>query len=206
MKRPFQERSKISDEPVEITDITPTIADVLDIPYEWAEVDGRSMFHRKGVAGKQRSVNGISISPTGRELYDAARLKYKMFARDGNGIDPYRVGSAEKRKLVGASVTDFETLGSAAEVDVANLAMIERGSDGPMLPNLLQGTIEGPPQEEALIAVAIDGRLAAFTPTYVEDGRTRFYCMLPPRLLGEAPNEVQVFWADGYKLVALRAA
>ena len=204
VKRPKQERAKISDAPVEVTDIAPTVADVVGLPYEWDEVDGRSLFHRKNQKDPNRSVNGIELSPSLTEVYEAVELKHRMFARDGASIDLLRPGSTATRALIGQPLSAFEIVPSATTVDLTNLTMLREGRrSGGMIPTLLHGTVDGPAQEGVLLAITLNDRIAAFTPTYIEGDRTHFYCMLPPRLL-ETNNDVQVFFAlDANQLAAL---
>jgi hypothetical protein len=116
-----------------------------------------------------------------------------MFAQRGDGIDPFRPGSRRVRDDIGRSVTEFATTRSIHLVDIANRGMLTGETTDTMKPALLQGVIDGPPREGALLAIAVDGRIAAFTPTYIADGRTNFYCMLPPRFLAAAPHDVQIY-------------
>ena len=204
VKRPHQRGSKISDAPVEVVDITPSIADVVGLPYEWSEVDGRSLFHRKGVWAPTRSVNGIPISPNLAEVHDAVELKYRMFARDGDSIDLLRPGSPSVREAIGRELTEFEIVSSATKAELSNEQMLREGrTANGMIPSLLHGTLSGPAQESRLLAVSLNGRIAAFTPTYIEEGRTNFYLMLPPRFLA-TDNEVEVFYVlEGQRLAEI---
>ena len=193
VKRPNQRENKISDTPVEITDITPTIADVVGLPYDHSEIEGRSLFHRGGAPSPRRTVDGIVLSASGSELRAAVEAKYRMFAPRGDGVDPFRPGSRRVREQIGRPVTDLSLEGSINLVSLANRGLLASDDGTGLTPALLQGAIDGPAREGALLAIAVDGRIAAFTPTYIEDGRTNFYCMLPPRFLDSAPHDVQIY-------------
>lgn len=207
VKRPDQDRAKIVDDPVELIDIVPTVADVVGADYTYGEVDGRSLFHRGGGQRPQRRLDGFELSDSGRELYEAIDAKYRMFAHRGDGIDPFRPGSRRVRDDIGRSVTDFARVRSIHLVDIANRGMLAGNTDGTLMPALLQGAVGGPPREGTLLAVAVDGRIAAFTPTYIADGQTHFYCMLPPRFLAAAPHDIRIYEVGpGNELIAMNLA
>jgi hypothetical protein len=191
IKKPGQRRGWTSDRPVQLIDVAPTIADVLNLDHRWPGLDGTSAFrHRRPT---ERFVSGLVLRHDGAEKYRAIARKYAVFGQRRGSLDLFRIGPRWAQDLIGRDV-ESTRLGAPIAVDLAYPRAFGRASStSPMLPSLLQGSVPGSPQDNVLLGVAIDGRIAAITPTYVEGDVTRFYCMLPPRLLKDAPNRVEVF-------------
>ncbi|HYI45460.1 MAG TPA: sulfatase-like hydrolase/transferase [Actinomycetota bacterium] len=192
-KKPHQRRGWISDRPVQLTDIAPTIADVLGLRLKWRGLEGVSVFDRRSKR-PDRSVAGLPMKSDGSEKYLAVRRKYSTFGQRRGSLDLFRLGPRWAQDLVGRHVDDLARSMEAVPADISYPAAFDRASaTSPIVPSLLQGSIPGTPEDNVLLAVTVDGRVAAVTPTYVEGDASRFYCMLPPRLLNEAPNRVEIF-------------
>ena len=189
VKRPRQRKSAISNNPVELADVVPTIADVVGVPYDFKEVEGTSLFHRKGYRPPQRTVGGLPISQTGAELTDAVALKYAMFDRVGASIDPFTIGSPTARSLVGTSVERSRIVETDVTFELTNAGLF---ASNDRIPSLMHGTLGPSIADGSMLAVALDGKIAAVTPAYKEGGVTQFYCMLPPQVLRDV-REIAVF-------------
>jgi len=192
VKEPGQNRGRISDKPVELTDTVPTIADVLGFRYRWSELAGTSVF-RKVVAPRVRTTLGWPLFPDGREKYRTIAKKHAMFGRRRGSLDLFRLGPRWAQDLIGKHVNELSIDVVSVEADIAYAPQYARANaTSPVLPSLLQGTASGLAAGEPLI-VAIDKRVAAVSPAHVEDWVGHFYCMVPPRLLATRPNRVEVF-------------
>ena len=118
MKLPHQREEVVSDRNVEIIDILPTIADVLNAELPWA-IDGQSalgplqsersqkqMFRKVG-----RDVEHLVFKPGLEELANTVRRKISLF---GSGEDPrsiYRIGRF--RSLTGRKIEQLAHAGAS---------------------------------------------------------------------------------------------
>lgn len=192
VKKPFQKHGRVSDAPVEIVDVAPTIADVLGLPKEWPGLEGRSVFDHRA-KDRPRWVSGFPLRTDGAEKYTAVARKYSIFGRRRGSLDLFRLGPRWAQDLIGQSATQLAA-SEPLSVDLANERSLAAASaTSKILPSFLTGSILGAVEEDSVLAITIDGRIAAVAPAHVENGVTRFYCMLPPRLMSEAPNKIEVF-------------
>lgn len=194
VKLPGQTSGEVTDLPVETTDLAATIADVLDLSVGPGGT-GRSMFSGSISPNRTRFSGGIPVSPHGRRAYDLTELKYSMFRRAGDSIDPYSFAPRGSHHLLGAPVASAPD----GEMRVAaTLGPYERAHPADVLfPALIEGRVlgwngDGP----ARLAIAVNGRIAAVTRTNHWRGAHRFYAILDPADFGAPPNEIEIVEID----------
>jgi Sulfatase len=190
VKTPGQRVGSVTDAPVEIVDVLPTIADLLDLSTTWSDVQGRSMF-APALTGRKRELDGLRLSAAGLEKYRAVALKENLFTRDESGaLDLFSLRPPGAPPIVDqprplAASGDL----SVAIPDLETYEMADVAGDS--FPALLSGSVES--AEQALIAIAVNGRIAAVTRTYTAGSRQRFHALLSPRFFGPAPNALDFY-------------
>ena len=207
VKVPYQRKAVVSDRNVEIIDILPTIADVLDAEIRWA-VDGQSALDHLRPERSQklvfRKVRGnfptyierLVFSPELEGLEATVKRKMSLF---GSGEDPrdiYRIGRF--RSLIGAQTAHLahvEALDMEIELE-GDSGFDEVALDGAFIPALVSGQIypeRGSPNRLHL-AVAVNGTIRAVTQTYRgPKGGWSFTAIVPEWAFREGANQVEVF-------------
>ena len=196
LKSPYQDDGRVTDLPVETTDIVPTIADVLNLSTGPKDIDGISMFSSRIPNNRKRKTQRIRIGPDGRAKYAVARMKYDMFGKTDGVIDLWKTGPADAQALVGRPLSEMtvEPVGttSASVPDAESHIKTEPGA--PLLPALLEGELYGARAAAGeRIAIAMNGSIAATTRAYGQGQLVHFYAMLPPHSFGTPPNELELF-------------
>ena len=202
VKLPHQQEAVVSERNVEIIDIFPTIADVLDAELPWA-VDGQSALgppqserSQKQMFRKVRQdVEHLVFKPGLEELANTVRRKISLF---GSGEDPrsiYRIGRF--RSLVGRTI---EQLAPASTSDLELKLKNERSFqevdlDRPFIPAHIEGQIIARQRspDRLHLAVAVNGRIEAVTQTYQgPESAWSFTAMVPETVFKAGSNRVEV--------------
>ncbi|HEX2051043.1 MAG TPA: sulfatase-like hydrolase/transferase [Actinomycetota bacterium] len=197
VKRPFQADARVSDLPVELVDVVPTIAHVVGVARPGG-VDGKSVFGGRISRRRARSIAGLSIDPDGLRTRRVVRAKYAAFA-SGGVVDPFRLAPGTRESLLGVPVEDLDV--DAARTFTATVesyeAHVAAGPDDDLFPSLLEGTMTGDGAgRRRVLAIAVGGRVAAVTKTYRDGDAQRFYAMTPPTAYAEPPNEIALYALD----------
>lgn len=196
VKPPFLSDGRISDRPVETVDIVPTMADILKLSNKPQDIDGISALTKNFPTNRHRVSQGIEIGPLGKAKFAVAKMKYEMFGEADSVLDLWKTGPGKTEKLVGRFVDELtvEPGGTTTvHIDEAE-AHVNTEPDAPLLPALLEGTLNGASAEpKQHIAVAMNGRVVATTRTYTHSQLVRFYAMLPPQWFGQPPNELDLY-------------
>jgi hypothetical protein len=193
IKAPHQRRGWISDAPLRVTDILPTIADILDLSQVWTGLDGRSAIGRGIPLDRRRDIDGYRVDPAGSEKFDVLAGKFELFGTSNGSLDLYAIAPPHTRRLLGRSTEDLHPFMPGDELVILDDAELEATDPGaPMFPALLEGSVQADGARE-LVAITVDGVVRAVTRTYHQDGETRFYAMLDPRDFGDVPHDVGAF-------------
>ena len=210
VKLPGQTDGVVSDRNVALIDIVPTIADVLgfEIPYE---VDGRSLIDFEAADNGDKIVSDTRFRrPPGAAATEpeAVRLvtiddgidhslaawehKLDVFG-SGDRYGLYSLGA--DASLIGQS-TDARlgAAGSPVRLTLLNseaFASVDTSSD--VLPLYVAGRIDGDASSSSRVALTLNGRIAAITAPYLEDGTWWFSAVVPEEFLTPGFNEVGAF-------------
>ena len=218
VKLPHQQEEVVSDRNVEIIDILPTIADVLNAELPWA-VDGQSALGppRSERSQKQmfrqvrRDVEHLVFKPGLEELANTVRRKISLF---GSGEDPrsiYRIGRF--RSLTGRKIEQLAHAGASdLELELnAEWSFQEVDLDGPFIPAHITGQIVARQRspDRLHLAVAVNGRIEAVTQTYRgPESPWSFTAIVPGTVFKAGSNQVEVFVVseseNGPSLAAIR--
>ena len=210
----------VSDRNVEIIDILPTTADVLNAELPWA-VDGQSALgplqsersQKQLFRQVRRDVEHLVFKPGLEELANTVRRKISLF---GSGEDPrsiYRIGRF--RSLVGRKIEQLAHAGTSdleLELELkAEWSFEEVDLDGPFVPAHIAGQIVARQRspDRLYLAVAMNGRIEAVTQTYQgPESVWSFTAIVPETVFKAGSNRVEVFVVseseNGPSLAAIR--
>jgi hypothetical protein len=199
VKYPGQRRGRDDRRDAVLTDVLPTIADVLRIRLPWP-VEGRSLRAepvRRGV--RVGTTDGIVSARADDVAADVLRVSRRNSAVFGEGDDSvYRIGP--RPDLLGRPVTTLRTVvAPGARVQLVNESELEsvRRSSG-YVPAHIIGRIDWKaalPKE--VLAIVVNGRIAAVTTSFTTRGRTLFSSLVDERVLVDGRNTVDVFALRG---------
>ena len=207
VKAPGQTEPRVIDSPTSSVDLLPTIVDLLDIETDW-EFDGESIFAEPRPADWERSsfgwVEGLEEDEDGFVTVDGVAGQAEALADRGLeygsewDLRPWRWG--EFGDLVGQEVGSFEQ--GDMEGVTATIDDPDRFEDvelsATVLPAYVSGEVEG--ADGGAVAVAVNDVVAGWYDTSgspeVAD-RRRFQVMVPPSLLRNGSNDVEVYLIEG---------
>ncbi len=198
IKEPHQTEGGIDDYRAETTDVLPTIADVLGIDLPWA-TDGVSLSSPNRPVRTQSQMKGaegtITFGVDGSEARAVAARKVEIFGDDG----PYALAPPGQGDLLGAAVESLDVEPAGAErgtIDnVGVYADVDLDAD--RLPTTVTGVVDdGSGADDRVVAVVVNGEVAAVTRTYESDG-TQFYVLVPPSAFVDGRNDVELLLVEG---------
>lgn len=200
VKRPGNEHSGPSDYRATTLDVVPTIADVLGIDLPWS-TEGVSLFADDLPVRTQSRITGdegpIDFGTDGSEARALATRKIARFGSDG----PYGLAPPGQSDLLGLRIEDLTISSSevAAAIDRPD-RFADVDTDGDRLPVAVEGTVwsAGELADPVVLAVAVNGEVAAVTRTYSNDqGVIRFFVLLPPAALVDGNNTLDLIVVEG---------
>jgi hypothetical protein len=194
IKRPHHDDGGADHYRAETVDVLPTIADVLDVAVPWT-MDGVSLFSDERPERLQSQIEGaegvIVFGVDGSEARALAARKIEHFGSDG----PFGLAPGGHADFLGVSV---ETL-VLEETDAYDARLMNSTNyqdvdlAAPALPTWVRGTMKTPntEYEHEIVAVAVNGEIAAITRTFETDkGETAFGMMIPPDSLINGNNDI----------------
>ena len=199
IKVPGQRVGRRDDALAANADVTPTIADVLDIPLGYA-TDGVSVFDESVRARRSYALaRRVGLST---EQFEAQRAAWneRRLELFGSGRGGFWDGIGPNRHLVGRRVpAGARRRAGAPRAEILQperLRRVRRASGS--LPVDVSGHLRGT-RARRDVAVAVNGRIRAVGTSFLLPGsRTRhFALMVPPSSLREGGNRVQVFVVRG---------
>ena len=200
VKRPGGHAGEVNGTLARTLDVTPTIADLLNIPLGY-RADGRSMFSRgvrarRTVSMVKRDFSAIVRLPFGEWRARRAAVVRRRLRELGSGDWPsLYTASGPHRELIGRRVGRVRRV-SAVRATLAlprAFAQVRRRSG--IVPCQVAGRIRGSGRgRERDIAVAVNGRIEAVGRSFHLRGeRVESYSvMVPEDSLGEGRNRVEV--------------
>lgn len=209
IKPPGQTRGRVDDRAARTTNLLPTMVDILG-GRAADDFEGESLLDPTAA-----DANEIEVSNS--DIDGSVSMDFRDFVRQRDALvqdqaqllgedtveSVYRMGpgASEAGRRV-ASLTVSDAPGGDAEIeDAAAFGGVD--PDGALVPVQVSGrlggiTVEGP------LAVAVNGRLVSSAGTYELEGEARFSGFVPPSVLREGTNKVEVFapTSDGLALLA----
>jgi hypothetical protein len=219
VKPPGQRRGKAVRAYVRTTDVTPTIADVLNMRITWP-VDGRSAFskavrRRRSVLVLERDFSGrLRVRAAALERRRAALLRTRLRRFGSGGWDRLYTGIGPHRALIGKRVAGRVVTAAGPRGELAARGAFASVGRSLVLPTQIAGTIDsGDDGGTRPIAVAVNGTIEATGETFRlrPDGLRStthgesFSVMVPESSMRRGRNVVQVFEILGGRKLRLLA-
>jgi hypothetical protein len=197
VKYPGQRGGRVDGRAVRTVDILPTIAEVLDVQIPW-QVEGTSLLNRDHelsdvvVSHRDGTVLSTPVVEVNRLMSETLRRKAAMFGQGSDSL--YAIG--EHTELLGRNVNELPVRTSSetrVSFDGEDLFANVRTSD-PFVTTRITGTIAGTTiDRKTELAVAVNGRVAGLTRTFVVNGRQRFGALVPEESFRDGSNRVALF-------------
>ena len=199
VKPPHERRGQIVDGLARTVDILPTIADAAGVPIPW-RVDGRSLLRTLPPDGdvvvwQHGGPVRARLSALRRARAATLRRQVALFGT-ASFERVYRTGPSQD--LVGRRVAKVGVAGSgpaSAEVDGGTVLRVDRGAG--VVPAWITGRIAHRASVPPMLALALDGTVAAVTRSYEWRGAARFSAVLPPDAFHPGDNRLEVFAVEG---------
>lgn len=212
VKPPGRPHGRVSPVLARTLDVTPTIADVLNVPLGY-RTDGRSAFSRAVRARRTVSIVKRDFSSVVRLSARAWKARRAAVVRRrlrelGSGDWPSLFTSyGPHRGLIGQSIADRQAAsGATATLSLARSYAHVRRASG-VVPTQVAGRIHGSgPGHERDIAVAVNGRIAAVGRSFHLRGQAveSYSVMVPEDALREGRNRIEVLEvSDGGRMAVL---
>lgn len=207
VKAPGQRDGVVDDGNVSAPDLLPTIADILGFEVPW-ETDGASALDREVDRGPTKVITRYppnSPSPDQTFKIDVRTLEWRLrrdtFRPADQSTDPslwpylvgpgaHLVGKSVEELPVGAPAGVWATIESPQNFDEVDF------SEG-VLTALVAGRVGGDPGN-ALVAVALNGRVAGVSPTFSWNGADgTFEVLVPDHFFRQGRNDLQLYLLEG---------
>ncbi len=198
IKAPRQRQGAIDDRNMQSMDVMPTIAKLLGVPLTW-RVDGRPAGDDRPATkavyymGATRRMN---IDPSWlASARDASVARKVALFGDATG---WRAPAPARRDLIGRPVAELDVVEGPWQGTVdAPERLFSVSPKAPQVPVHLTGRIRDARGEaaDALVAVAIEGVVAAVTRTHLPEYAPRgtWAALIDPARLKQGRNDIQVF-------------
>ncbi len=198
VKRPGQTTAAVSDRNVEVIDVLPTVADVLEIEIPF-EIDGSSAFsdrpERPNKRLCRRDGHPLTLPGVVPESWPQLERKLQLFGSPDARAGLYAMGPW--RDVVGRTLTATPDDGTAEVRALVGGAHrfddVDLGAD--TLPCHILGTLDADPGTAipAALAVVVNGRVAAVTQPYGRKGTSaEFSAVIPASALRDGANDVAI--------------
>ena len=202
IKAPGQRRGAVIDEPARITDVLPTILEILGARVPW-RIDGRSLVApqpgppQPSVTITSSRLPSVTMPATelDRRLGAALQRRIRMFGTGSDG--PELVDREHHPEWIGRPLGARRVrLGGPAAVRIEQGRELGRVAlDSGFVPALVTGDVleEAPAGRE--LVLTLNGRVAAVVPVNPWwTGPPRFSAIVPERLFRQGANSVRAFW------------
>lgn len=178
----------------ETIDVLPTIADVLGVDVPWS-VAGTSLFSDDRPVRTQSQIHGsegvVTFGVDGSEALAVAARKIEHFGADG----PFGLAPVGFRDLLGESPADLESVPTAGATGTIRNESAYRDVDldGPVIPAWTSGTLQALDEVDLVVAVVVNGRIAALTEARTdENGVTTYGAIVPPDAFVDGNNHIAI--------------
>jgi hypothetical protein len=200
VKKPSQRHARVSDALARTLDVTPTIADVLNVPLGY-RADGRSAFSRAVRARREVSLTKrdfssiVRISPARWKARRRAIVRRRLRHLGSRDWASLFTSLGPNRDLIGQGIASAHSArGTTATISISRSFARVRRSSG-IVPCQIAGRIhESGAQRERDLAIAVNGRIEAVGRSFHLKGESveSYSVMVPEDALREGRNTVEV--------------
>lgn len=198
VKAPGQREGRVDDRPAMITDLLPTVVDVLDIEPMW-QLEGDSLLVPNPDLQRSRLLSSrgqvLHMPSDGSGIQPSLDEQAARFGPGGDWEEVYNIGPYAR--LHGSSAAEWmsqqpETVDVQIDHEEAYRSV---DTSGDSLPALLNGRVRGDTVPEGTwLAVALNGRVASTTVVHQrEAGGGYFSAMIPPSAFVDGDNGLALY-------------
>jgi hypothetical protein len=176
IKTPFQNKGSISDRNVELIDILPTIADILEIELQWS-TDGQSLFEKSGSERQEKTIYRLGareklvFDKKFKSKFVTLEQKLALFGEVSDPLGLFKVGPFQD--IVGKHIDEIGISGeSPVMVSLDNDSLFNSiDLSSSFIPAHITGTVhsEGQRRDTLNLAIALNGVIGAVTQTYFKE-------------------------------------
>jgi len=198
VKLPGQKTGRVVDTHITTEDILPTIADVLGVDVPWATTGSSAL---KAATDKPIVHVGKITAPYAAVLAQRKRSLAREISLFGTGAWGLRFSATGRyRPLVGKplnAVTIAGRVDAQAVVDAVGSKLLRSlPKNSPLVPSPVSGKFPGL-KSGGMLALALNGRIAAVAPTYQSAGKQRFSLLPSDSAFRPGRNDVRLFFVSG---------
>lgn len=197
VKEPGQAEGRVVDAHVRTVDVLPTIAEVLGADVPW-DVDGHSVLRSRPGAEPPVTVYTSSGEQVTGDPQALAERRESVLARQLELFRSGLYGIGPRRDLLGQEVDGLAAAAEEARVRLYGDASYD--PDAALVPTRVAGRLLGV-SPGGDVAVAVNGRIGALTPSFEYAGQTLFSALLPPEAFRPGENDVRIFLVSGNRLL-----
>jgi hypothetical protein len=191
IKGPNVTAGVIDDRRALTSDIVPTIADAIGAELAW-ESDGSSL-----LGALPERVETTTVGPKGSVTFGVDGLeKLEVAARVAAwfpGGDPYALIPDGAPDILGDQVDSaaLPVSGITGKLAMANLyRKVDLTSSS--VPARIGGILSSDPDQPVVLAIVVNGSVGAVTRSYVYKDEVRFLAMVPPTLMVNGANQIEM--------------
>ncbi len=191
IKAPGHAGGQIDDRRALTIDLVPTIADVLEADLAW-EPDGASLLGPMPERSETTTVGpsgSVTYGVDGAEKLEVASRIERWFPQG----DPYILLPPGSTDMIG------EPIDTAALAEAEFRAGIRRASfyneidlTSGVVPAQVGGDLSGNATGSEILAVVVNGRVAAVTRSYLKEERMGYSAMVDPAFFGDGANSIEI--------------
>lgn len=192
---PGQATGRIDRRAAEISDVLPTLADLMDADAAW-DFDGVSLLAPEQRDRQRFVAAGRRLIPIGAELPIEQEVARYHDAIGLPGLSGGLFGLGPISGWVGQPYSTLPTGEAAGRGSLLNAEEFEGiKPGGPVVPALVQATV-GADVEGEWGAVVLNGVVAGTGPIFVDSGQRQFAAVVDPRYFRPGRNDVQILVWD----------
>ena len=195
VKGPGQREGRVDDRSVRTIDVLPTIAEAAGTRIPWT-TDGMPAGERPVDTSARIEVTHAGVDAVDLPLGELLAKRREREAVEARLLraGPYAIGPAPE--LIGRRVTAGRPAAGAPRATIdgaADFADVDLAD--PVIPALVAGSVDGI-GANAVLAIAVGGRIRATTRTFADGDRIAFSVIVPPAALRDGRNAVAVLQVE----------
>jgi hypothetical protein len=198
VKLPGQKAGRVVDTHITTEDILPTIADVLGVEVPWSTAGSSAL---KAMSDRPFVQVGKLKAPYAAVLAQRKRSLARELSLFGSGTwGPRFAAFGRYWPLVGKPVDSLRVAGSVdaeAVVDAVGSKLLRNlPKNSPLVPSPVSGKFPAL-KKGGMLALALNGKIAAVAPTYESGGKLRFSLLPSDSAFRSGRNDVRMFLVSG---------
>lgn len=203
IKPPGTSTGSVDSYRAELVDVLPTVADVIDVELP-TQLEGTSLLGHDRPVRRSTSINAGSgtIGVEGQEKFAVAAWRIELFGTEG----PYGLAPTGTGDLLGISMDRLPVTGQAElRAEIFNASRYQEFDSS--TPTYFQGRLVASTDGPFVIAISVNGEVAAVTRSYMREDVLRFQALLPPTAMQAGSNTIELLLvesdADGRVLTSI---